>query len=69
MQRLAMWPSWPTDLGLIRLGDLVEVRRDLEDPANQPVFQDGAPAIILSVEMKVLIRLAKRREGYKGQKE
>ena len=38
-------------LGIIRLGDLVEVRRDVADPAIQPVFQDGEPAIILSVEM------------------
>ena len=37
--------------GLIRLADLMEVRRDVEDPPVQPVFQDGRPAIVLAVEM------------------
>ena len=37
--------------GLIRLGDLVEVRRGLESPPVRPVFHDGRPAIVLGVEM------------------
>ena len=39
------------DVGLIRLGDLVEVRREAEEPASRPVFHDGRPAIVLGVEM------------------
>ncbi|SHG68218.1 efflux RND transporter permease subunit [Marivita hallyeonensis] len=40
------------DLGLIRLADVVDVRRTLEEPASAPVFQDGAPAIVVAVEME-----------------
>ena len=40
------------DGGIIRLGDLVTVRRGVEDPPTRPVFHDGAPAIILAVEMQ-----------------
>lgn len=39
------------DIGLIRLGDLVDVRRSLEDPPSRPVYQNGRPAILLGVEM------------------
>lgn len=39
------------DVGLLRLGDLVEVRRGTVEPADRPVFQDGRPAILLSIEM------------------
>ncbi|MDR9484694.1 MAG: efflux RND transporter permease subunit [Sediminimonas sp.] len=39
------------DIGLIRLGDLVTVERGLVDPVNNPVYFDGVPAILLSVEM------------------
>jgi multidrug efflux pump subunit AcrB len=39
------------DLGLVRLGDLVTVRRGLAEPATSAAFQDGAPAIVLAVEM------------------
>ncbi|CTQ50507.1 efflux RND transporter permease subunit [Jannaschia donghaensis] len=39
------------DVGLLRLGDLFEVRREVEEPAAAPVFHNGAPAIVLSVEM------------------
>ncbi|MEM8818976.1 MAG: efflux RND transporter permease subunit [Pseudomonadota bacterium] len=37
--------------GLMRLGDLVEVSRALEDPPDRPVYSNGRPAIVLSVEM------------------
>ncbi len=40
------------NLGLIRLADVVDVRRTLEEPASAPVFQDGAPAIVVAVEME-----------------
>jgi multidrug efflux pump subunit AcrB len=40
------------DLGLIRLSDVVDVRRTLAEPAAAPVFQDGAPAIVVAVEME-----------------
>jgi len=36
---------------LIRLGDLVTVSLAPEEPASQPVYQDGRPAIVLAVEM------------------
>ena len=39
------------DAGLVRLGDVVEVRRGPESPADVPVFQDGQPAILLGVEV------------------
>ena len=39
------------ELGLVRLGDLVEVRRELESPAVRPVFHDGRPAVVVAVEM------------------
>lgn len=39
------------ELGLIRLGDLVDVRRGYVDPAQSPVFQDGKPAVLVAVEM------------------
>ncbi len=39
-------------LGLIRLGDVVDVHRTLEEPASAPVFHDGAPAIVVAVEME-----------------
>ncbi len=39
------------DSQLIRLGDLVTVSLDTEEPASRPVFQNGQPAIVLAVEM------------------
>ena len=39
------------DVGLIRLGDLVDVRREDEEPALRPAYHDGRPAIVLAVEM------------------
>ncbi len=36
---------------LIRLGDLVTVSLETEEPASRPVYQDGQPAIVLAVEM------------------
>ena len=39
------------DLGLLRVGDVVTVRRGLAEPATSAAFQDGAPAIVLAVEM------------------
>lgn len=38
-------------LGLIRLGDLVEVHRGYQDPPQSPIFQDGRPAVLVAVEM------------------
>ncbi|GAB5387681.1 MAG: efflux RND transporter permease subunit VmeI [Alphaproteobacteria bacterium] len=35
----------------VRLADLVEIRRGYVEPAEQPVFFDGEPAIVLAVEM------------------
>ena len=40
------------DVGLLRLGDIATVRRGLEEPAAAPVFQSGAPAILIGVEME-----------------
>ncbi|MEM9725411.1 MAG: efflux RND transporter permease subunit [Pseudomonadota bacterium] len=37
--------------GYVRLSDLVTVRRGYQDPAHQPVFFNGEPAIVLGVEM------------------
>lgn len=37
--------------GYVRLADLVGVRRGFVDPKEKPVFFNGAPAIVLSVEM------------------
>jgi len=37
--------------GFVRLKDLMTVRRGYESPKNQPVYYDGKPAIIVSVEM------------------
>ena len=39
------------NLGLIRLGDLVDVKRGYEDPPSQPIFHNGQPAILVAVEM------------------
>ncbi len=39
-------------LGLIRLADVVDVRRVLEEPSAAPVFQNGAPAIVVAFEME-----------------
>ncbi|MBC6444650.1 MAG: efflux RND transporter permease subunit [Alphaproteobacteria bacterium GM202ARS2] len=38
-------------LGLIRLGDLVNVRRGYQDPPQTPIYQDGHPAVLVAVEM------------------
>lgn len=40
------------DLGLIRLGDLVDVRRGYQDPPNAPIYQNGKPAVLVAVEME-----------------
>ncbi|GLO69963.1 multidrug transporter AcrB [Phaeobacter inhibens] len=37
--------------GYVRLSDLVEVRRGYVDPKVEPVFYNGEPAIVLSLEM------------------
>ncbi|MEM8651879.1 MAG: efflux RND transporter permease subunit, partial [Pseudomonadota bacterium] len=37
--------------GFIRLKDLMNVRRGYEDPQNKPVFFNGKPSIIVSIEM------------------
>ena len=37
--------------GFVRLGDLINVRRGFIDPKQKPVFFNGEPAIVLSVEM------------------
>ena len=37
--------------GYIRLADLVTVRRGYVDPKEKPVFHDGRPAVMVSVEM------------------
>lgn len=39
------------DGSLIRLSDLLTVRRGYVDPQEKPVFFDGAPAVIVAVEM------------------
>ncbi|MBD0865389.1 MAG: efflux RND transporter permease subunit [Rhodobacteraceae bacterium] len=39
------------ELGLIRLGDLVNVRRGYEDPPSAPIYQNTAPAVLVAVEM------------------
>ncbi|WP_162009441.1 efflux RND transporter permease subunit [Labrenzia sp. CE80] len=39
------------DVGLLRLGDLVSVRRGYEDPVQQPVFFNGEPAVLTAIEM------------------
>ncbi len=36
---------------LVRLKDLMTVRRGYVDPIDKPVFFDGAPAVVVSVEM------------------
>ena len=40
------------DVGLLRLSDLVSVRRGYADPLEDPVYFDGEQAILLSVEMQ-----------------
>ncbi|MEM8837345.1 MAG: efflux RND transporter permease subunit, partial [Pseudomonadota bacterium] len=37
--------------GFVRLSDLIEVRRGYVDPKEKPVFFNGEPAIIASIEM------------------
>lgn len=37
--------------GLIRLGDLVKVKEEYQDPPSSMVFQNGQPAILIGVEM------------------
>ncbi|MEM9629778.1 MAG: efflux RND transporter permease subunit [Pseudomonadota bacterium] len=37
--------------GLLRLGDLVNVRRGYADPVERPVYFDGKPAVLAAVEM------------------
>ncbi|MEO0329197.1 MAG: efflux RND transporter permease subunit [Pseudomonadota bacterium] len=37
--------------GFVRLNDLMTVRRGFVDPQDKPVFYNGKPAIVLSVEM------------------
>ncbi|MEL7524183.1 MAG: efflux RND transporter permease subunit [Pseudomonadota bacterium] len=37
--------------GYVRLADLVDVRRGYADPKEAPVFFNGAPAVLLSLEM------------------
>lgn len=37
--------------GYVRLADLLTVRRGYVDPAEEPIFYNGRPAIMLSVEM------------------
>ncbi|MEM7075534.1 MAG: efflux RND transporter permease subunit [Pseudomonadota bacterium] len=37
--------------GYVRLSDLVSVRRGYEDPKSKPVFFNGEPAIVASIEM------------------
>lgn len=37
--------------GFVRLKDLMTVRRDYESPKNKPVYFNGQPAIMVSVEM------------------
>ncbi len=39
------------DVGLLRLGDLAQVRRGMMEPQQTPVFHNGAQAILLGVEM------------------
>ncbi|MBO6638914.1 MAG: efflux RND transporter permease subunit [Roseitalea sp.] len=39
------------DVGLVRLGDLVKVRRGYAEPAEEPVFFNGMPAVLVSAEM------------------
>lgn len=39
------------DGGLIRLGDLMAVRRGYVDPLQKPVFFNGEPAVMVAVEM------------------
>ncbi len=39
------------DGGLIRLGDLMTVRRGYVEPQDKPVFFNGAPAVMVAVEM------------------
>lgn len=39
------------NLGLIRLGDLLDVKRGYEDPPVSPIFHNGKPAILAAVEM------------------
>jgi len=39
------------DLGLIRLGDLVTVRRGYMDPPVEPIHHNGLPAVLLGVQM------------------
>ena len=39
------------DVGLLRLGDLVTVRRGYVDPVQQPVFFNGKPAVLTAIEM------------------
>ena len=36
---------------IIRLRDIMTVRRDYVDPLNQPVYFDGVPAVVVAVEM------------------
>ncbi|MES0881483.1 efflux RND transporter permease subunit [Roseibium sp. SCP14] len=38
-------------VGLLRLGDLVNVRRGYADPVERPVYFDGKPAVLAAVEM------------------
>ncbi|MFQ6549376.1 efflux RND transporter permease subunit [Aestuariibius sp. 2305UL40-4] len=44
-------PTGTGDTQLIRLGDLVTVTLGTEEPAARPVFQYGAPAVVVAVEM------------------
>lgn len=37
--------------GYVRLADLLTVRRGYVDPAEEPIFYNGQPAIMLSIEM------------------
>ncbi len=39
------------DLGVIRLGDLVEVERSYVTPAQTPIFQNSQPAVLAAIEM------------------
>jgi len=44
-------PTQSGETQLIRLGDLVTVSLGTEEPSARPVFQDGAPAVVVAVEM------------------
>ena len=37
--------------GFVRLEDLLTVRRGYVDPKDQPIFYNGAPALVLAIEM------------------